>query len=138
LEKPKTQDPMEIFRESLANVPVRVEASPPVIGRAEVLPYPDLIRLWMRLETSEFAASPNLEIAVFDPADKIVSQMFLVEIPQPYQSLTLHLRETPQEGGSYRAEIKLVRDDAVLDTRSIPFDLVFRDPESDAAEKSGE
>ena len=39
------RDPKEIYRESLASIPVNVETEPPVIRRAEVWPYPDLARL---------------------------------------------------------------------------------------------
>ena len=129
-----TQDPMEIYRAALENVPVPVETEPPAFRRAEAWPYPDLARLWLRLETSAFAAFPNLEVTVYDPQDRIVSQMFLVEIRQPYQSFTMHLREKPQAGAEYRMEIKLVRDEEVLDARSIPVKLVFRDLESPSSE----
>jgi hypothetical protein len=62
--------------------------------------------------------------------------MFLVEIRESYQSVTLHLRHAPQPGASYRLEIEMMRDDAILDARQVPFDLVFREPAEAAA--SGE
>ena len=124
---------MEIYRESVANLPSRPEIRPPGIQRAETWPYPDLRRVWVRVETSPFSAFPNLGLSLYDPANQLVSQMFLVEIRQPYQSLTLHLRQDPQEGGQYRLEIELVRDDQTLDTRAIKFDLTYRDPDTGPA-----
>lgn len=122
------EDPIEIYRRSLAEIPTREETSPPVILRAEVWPYPDLQRLWVRVEISPFAAHPNLAFAVSDPEGLIVCTMYIVEAREPYQSVTLHLRQAPRPGECYRLHIELSRDDAVLDERSIPFELVFRNP----------
>lgn len=104
------------------------EEVPPVIRRAEVWPYPDLIRLWVRLETGDFVAYPNLALTVRDPDGQVVSNMFMVEIRQPYQSVTMHLRQPPRPGESYALEIELSRDEAVLDTRTVKFELVYREP----------
>jgi hypothetical protein len=124
-----TRDPIEVYRESLANMPLANESQPPTIQRAEVWPYPDLRRLWLRVETSSFAALPNLEFAAFDPDDELVSYMLMIEIRQPYQSVTLHLRRPPRAGGRYRLEIVLSRDEHELDTRTLGFDLAYRDPQ---------
>jgi len=122
------QDPMQIYRESLASIPVAVEKHPPVIQRAEVWPYPDLVRLWVRVEISGFATYPNLAFAVYDPDDQIVSRMFIVEVRQLYQSLTMHLRQPPRPGARYRLEIELSRDEQTLDTRTLEFELAYREP----------
>ena len=61
------QDPNEIWRASLTEVDARAEKEPPRILRAEVWPYPELNRLWVRLEISPFAAFPNLELILLDP-----------------------------------------------------------------------
>jgi hypothetical protein len=129
----KFKDPKEIHRESLANIPVQVEAYPPVIQRAEVWPYPELDRLWVRVEISNFVAFPNLAFTLYDVQDEVVSTMFQVEIRNTYQSLTMHLRRPPQPGARYRLEIELSREEAVLDTREITFDLVYQDPAKDGA-----
>ena len=128
------KDPKEIYREALANIPLQVEAHPPVIQRAEAWPYPDLDRLWVRLETSGFASFPNLAFTLYGPDGDVVSTMFMVEIRNPYQSLTMHLRLEPRPGEAYRLEIELSRDDAILDTRTLSFDLVYRDPAASQAQ----
>lgn len=125
----RTQDPVEIYRESLANIPAAVEARPPTIRRAEAWPYPELDRLWVRLETDPFAAFPNLSLTLTDPDGLVVSTMFLVEIRQPYQSLTMHLRRSPRPGERYTLEIELSRDEVVLDTQVISLELSFREPQ---------
>ncbi len=127
----QTQDPEEIWRESLSKVPLRVEKHPPVILRAEAWPYPDLRRLWVRLETSPFAAFPNLELILTDAEERVVSSMFIVEVRDVYQSLTLHLRQEPRSGERYRLTILLSRNEDVLDTQVLDFDLVFRDPQGE-------
>ncbi len=123
------QDPIEVYRQALANAPVPTENHPPVIERAEVWPYPDLRRLWVRVQTSPFAAFPNLTFTVTDPDDQIVCVMFMVEIREAYQSVTLHLRQEPRPGAMYRLAIDLERAEALLDRRLIEFPLVFRQPE---------
>jgi len=127
------QDPIELYRQALANAPVPVEEHPPVIERAEVWPYPDLQRLWVRVQTSPFAAFPNLVFTVADPDDQTVCVMFMVEIRESYQSITLHLRQAPRPGEMYRLEIVLERAEAALDRRLIEFPLVFRQPEEATA-----
>lgn len=121
-------DPIEIYRKALAEIPAVVEEHPPVINRAEVWPYPELDRLWVRIETSPFAAFPNLAFTVLDPDGDMVTTMFVVEIRETYQTVTLHLRHAPHPGARYRLEIELSRAEAVLDTRTLEFDLVFRNP----------
>ena len=128
----KLKDPIEIYRDSLAGAPERVEAQPPVIERGEVWPYPGLKRLWVRVQVSAFAAFPNLALTVTDPDGGVACSMFMVEIRDPYQSVTLHLRREPAPGASYRLEIELMRDEAILDTRAIDFELVFREPDRKA------
>ncbi len=125
---PKFRDPKEILDESLANLPPVVEHQPPVIARAEAWPYPDLDKVWVRVETTPFVTYPNLGFAIYDPEGVVVSSMFVVEARNVYQSLTMHLRRPPQAGARYRLEIELSRDDTVLDTRLLEFDLVHQDP----------
>ncbi len=126
---PELEDPIEIYRRSLADLPAPVEAHPPVIQRAEVWPYPELTRLWVRVEISPFAAFPNLAITVLGPDGVVVATMFMVEIRDTYQSVTLHLRQPPQLGEKYVLELELTRDEVELDTYRLEFDLVFRDPQ---------
>lgn len=122
------QNPEEIWQDSLRKAPPRVEEHPPAIQRAEAWPYPDLRRLWVRLETGAFAEFPNLELTLTDAEKRVVSSMFVVEMREAYQSLTLHLREEPHPGERYHLTIVLSRNEEVLDTQELNFDLVFRDP----------
>jgi hypothetical protein len=126
---PELEDPIELYRRSLANLPAPIETHPPVIQRAEVWPYPELTRLWVRVESSPFVAFPNLALGVIGPDETVVATMFMVEIRDAYQSVTLHLRQAPRPGERYALEVELSRDEVVLDTRTLEFDLVFRDPQ---------
>ncbi len=122
------QDPIEIYRASLAELAAREETSPPVVLRAEAWPYPDLQRVWVRIETSPFAAAPDVAFTLTDPDGAVVCSFFIMELPQPYQAVTLHLRQPPRPGAAYRLEIELSRADAVLDQRSVTFELAFKEP----------
>jgi hypothetical protein len=122
------QDPIEVYRQSLASAPKVVEFHPPIIERADVLPYPDLSRIWVRVQTSSFSSSPNLALTLLDPDGTVVSTMFIIEAREPYQSLTLHLRQPPRAEEQYRLEIELSRDEEVLDSRLLSFALVFEEP----------
>ena len=126
---PELEDPIEIYRRSLADLPTPVEEHPPVIQRAEVWPYPELTRLWVRVEIGPFAAFPNLAIRVLGPDEEVVATMFMVEIRDAYQSVTLHLRQPPRPGEKYVLELELARDEVELDTRRLEFNLVFSDPQ---------
>jgi hypothetical protein len=121
------QDPVEVYRRSLASAPRVSELHPPTIERAEVLPYPELSRLWVRVQTSPFSAYPDLLLTLLDPDGTVVSTMYIVEVRESYQSLTLHLRRTPRAGEQYRLQIELSRNGQTLDTRQIDFELTFRE-----------
>ena len=56
--------------------------------------------------------------------------MFMVEIRDAYQSVTLHLRQPPRPGEKYALEIELARDEIELETRRLEFALVFLDPQA--------
>jgi hypothetical protein len=122
------QDPVEVYRQALANAPRVVEAHPPLIERAEAHPYPELTRIWARIQISPFSAYPDLALTLLDPDGIVVATMFVVEAREPYQSLTLHLRRPPRPEEPYRLEIELSRDGDVLDTRILSFALTFQEP----------
>jgi hypothetical protein len=121
------QDPVEVYRQSLASAPQVLELHPPTIDRAEVLPYPELSRLWVRIQISPFSTYPDLLLTLLDPDGTVVSTMFIVEARESYQSLTLHLRQPPRAGEQYRLEIQLSRKGEILDTRKIGFELTFKE-----------
>jgi hypothetical protein len=127
------QDPNEIWRASLTDAGERKEEHPPAIRRAEVWPYPELDRLWVRLEIGPFVAFPNLELILSDPDGNAINSMYMVEVHEAYQSLTLFLRQTPRPGQHYRLTIELTRDEQLLDARDLEFDLIFRDPKGGQA-----
>ena len=127
------QDPMEIYRASLDAIPVIAEERPPAIQRAEVWPYPDLNRLWARVQVGSFARHPDLSFCVVDPDGQTVCTLYMVEIREPYQSITLHLSQPPQPDARYRLEIELIRDEAKLDSRTLEFDLTYREPKAQQA-----
>jgi len=122
------QDPMEIYRASLASVPVTVETSPPRIERAEVWPYPDLQRIWARVQVGRFAEFPDLSFRVIDPNGETACTLYMVEIREMYQSITLHLRREPQPDAAYRLQIELIRGDEQLDARNLDFNLTYTEP----------
>jgi hypothetical protein len=122
------QDPVEVYRQSLASAPPVVEEHSPVIERAEARLYPELTRLWVRIQISPFVTYPDLALSLLDPDGCPVSTMFIVEAREAYQSLTLHLRQPPRADESYRLEIELSRNGEVLDTRLLHFSLTFQEP----------
>jgi hypothetical protein len=102
------------------------------IEKARIFPYPDLTRLWLRIDLSPFTSPPNLEAIIWDPQGEAISSMFLVEWRDPHISLTMHLRRPPQPGKRYTAEFILTGEGgALLDHKEVPFDLVFQEPELD-------
>jgi hypothetical protein len=129
----KLADPIKLYREALADAPIPTEDHPPAIERVEVWPYPDLRRVWARVQISSFAAYPNLALTLRDPDGQVVCAMFMVEIRDPYQSVTLHLRQTPRPGVAYRLEVELTRGESMLDQRAVEFKMVFREPEPKSA-----
>ena len=124
------QNPEEVWAAALGEAPARHEERPPVFLRVEAWPYPDLRRIWVRAEMSPFAAHPNLELKIMDESGQVVSSMFMVEVRDTYQSVTLHLRREPEAGKTYHLGLELTRDEALLDTHTLPFVLAFRDPNS--------
>ena len=132
------QDPMEIYRASLEAIPLIEEKTPPTIERAEVWPYPELDRLWVRVQVGRFASYPDLSFRVIDPQGETISTLYMVDIREPYQSITLHLRQAPQPDARYRLEIELIREDQTLDTRTVDFDLTFREPKADKSDEAKE
>jgi hypothetical protein len=82
----------------------------------------------VRVEITPFAAYPNMLLTALGADGIEVASMLMVEIREPYQSVTLHLRREPRPGERYRMEIELARDEVALDRRSVDFDLLFKEP----------
>ncbi len=108
--------------------PPQPETEPPHIERMAVHPYPDLKRLWVRVQLSYFQRYPNVRLSCLDESGKEVGEMLLVEWRDPYISLTMHLRE-PNPGANYVMRAEVARDEQLLDAQEHPFQLVFSDVE---------
>lgn len=106
------------------------EEHPPRIETVAVYPYPDLTRVWVRMQLSYFKRLPNLELYLYDPDGHLISDMLMVEHRNFYVDVTMHLRATPRPGERYRLEALLIRDEEVLDRKVHEFDLVFVDPKT--------
>ncbi len=103
---------------------------PTRIQRARLYPFPDLTRLWLRVDLSPFTQPPTLEVTVYDAAGAAVAAMLMVEWRDPRISLTLHLRQPPQPGARYTAELRLTdANEQLLDRQEIPFELTFVEPD---------
>lgn len=109
------------------------EDEPPRFLRAQALPYPDLQRVWTRVQLTAFASHPELEMAILDPDGQVVAEMAMVDVQFTYISLTMHLKR-PRPGEPYRLLLRLTRDHTLLDQRSVPFDLVFVERDEAMAE----
>ena len=119
-----------VHPDRMPDIDLPEEEHPPRIEQVEVYPYPDLTRLWIRMQLSYFKRLPNLELYLYDPEDRLISDMLLVEHRNFYVDVTLHLRSEPRPGERYRLEAFLIRDDEVLDHKVHEFPLVFVDPKT--------
>ncbi|MEI2692841.1 MAG: hypothetical protein V9H69_25225 [Anaerolineae bacterium] len=111
---------------SMFNQPIDFvhEDEPPRFLRAQALPYPDLQRVWTRVQLTPFAGHPELEMVILDPEAQVVAEMVMVDVQFTYISLTMHLKR-PRPAEAYHLLLRLTRDHTLLDQRSVPFDLVF-------------
>lgn len=109
------------------------EDEPPRFLRAQALPYPDLQRIWTRVQLTPFAGHPELEMAIIDPDGQPAAAMTMVDVQFTYVSLTMHLKR-PRPGESYHLALRLTRDNTLLDQRAVPFNLVFVERDEAMAE----
>ena len=119
------EQPIEFFHED----------EPPRLLRGQALPYPDLHRVWVRVQLTPFAGHPELEMAILDAEGQAVATMIMVDVQFTYVSLTLHLKH-PQPDAAYALLLRLTRDNTLLDQRLVPFPLTF--VERDAAKAEAE
>ncbi len=109
------------------------EDQPPRFLRAQALPYPDLQRVWTRVQLTPFAGHPELEMVILDPDGEPAATMAMVDVQFTYISLTMHLKR-PRPGEAYTLLLRLTRDNTLLDQRAVPFDLVFVERDEAKAE----
>ena len=117
------------------NAPIDLieESEPPRFVRGQALPYPDLQRVWTRMQLTEFAGHPELELVILGPDDREEAAMVMVDVQFTYVSLTMHLKHS-LPGETYRLLMRLTRDHWLLDQRDISFDLAFVDRDEAKAE----
>jgi len=109
------------------------EDEPPRFLRAQALPYPDLQRVWTRVELTPFSGHPELEMVILDPEGQPEAAMAMVDVQFTYVSLTMHLKR-PRPAEPYTLLLRLTRDHTLLDQRAVPFDLVFVERDEAMAE----
>jgi len=110
-----------------AGITLKFDAGPLRVERMEVHPYPDLRRLWVRVQLSNFATPPNVRLACLNAEGVEVADMLLVEWQDAYISMTMHLRQ-PDPGADYTFRAEVARDEELLDSRDYPFVLEFEEP----------
>ncbi len=115
---------------TIQGINLNYDAGPLRIERMAARPYPDLTRVWARVQLSPFEAPPNVRLVCLDAAGKEVAEMLLVEWRDPYISLTMHLRH-PVPGASYVLRAEVARDGQLLDSQDTPFQLVFEESVGD-------
>jgi hypothetical protein len=98
------------------------------IDRIAVYPYPDLTKLWVRVQLSSFATPVVVEMTCLDQDGGEVSEMLLVDWRDAYISLTMHFKKPPQPGETYALQVQVERDEQVLDSQQFDFPLIFEDP----------
>ncbi len=122
---------METANASMAaGISLKFDAGPLRIERMEVRPYPDLSRIWVRVQLSNFATPPNVRLTCLDAAGNEVADMLLVEWQESYISMTMHLRP-PEPGAEYVLRVEVARDEELQDSKDFPFVLEFAEPDQE-------
>ena len=99
------------------------------VERVAVYPYPDLTRLWVRVQITSFATPVVVELTCMDQDGQEVSDMLLVDWRDPYISLTMHLKKPPQPDAMYTLMVHVERDEQTLVDYHHDFPLTFVDPD---------
>ncbi len=98
------------------------------VERIAIYPYPDLTRLWVRVQLTSFATPVVVEMSCLDPEGREVGSMLLVDWRDPYISLTMHLKRPPQPDARYQFQIRVERGGDMLTQATTTFPLTFVDP----------
>ncbi len=98
------------------------------IERIAVYPYPDLKKLWVRVQLSSFATPVVVQMTCLDQDGREVSNMLLVDWRDDYISLTMHLKKPPVPDALYSLSVQVARDEQILDSQQFDFPLTFVDP----------
>lgn len=96
------------------------------IETVEIHPYPDRRRVFVHIAVTPFEERPNLLMTARDEADKIVSEMSVIETMHHDMEFTMHLRGVDEPTGLYTLtatlyyESKNPPQDEVIEAFDIP------------------
>jgi hypothetical protein len=99
------------------------------VERVAVHPYPDLAKLWVRVQLTSFATPVVVTLTCLDEDRGEVSDMLLVDWRDPYISLTMHLKKSPKPDATYLLRVQVERDEQTLAFHEHTFPLTFVDPD---------
>ncbi len=98
------------------------------VERIAVYPYPDLSKLWVRVQLTSFATPVMVELICRDVEGVEVTDMLLIDWREPYISITMHLKKPPRPDEQYMLEVRVERNGELLTSREHPFPLRYVDP----------
>lgn len=87
------------------------------IERLEATPYPDRVRVLIRLQVTPFQERPNLLLVAHDASDRVVSELNVIETMHCDMEFTMHLRGVNDPAGVYTLTA-----DLFYETRNPPQD----------------
>lgn len=71
------------------------------IEMLEISPYPDRFRVHIHLKVTPFQERPNLVLAIHDEAERLVSEISIIETMHTDMEFTLHIRGKEEPAGLY-------------------------------------
>jgi len=77
------------------------------ITEVGVTPWPDRRRVRVQLRLTPFQERPNLILVAHDEADRIVSELDVIETMSASMEFTLHLRDVEEPAGLYTLTVSL-------------------------------
>lgn len=87
------------------------------IEELQVTPYPDRFRVRIHIKVTPFLERPNLLLIAHNQADKVVSELNIIETMHHDMEFTLHIRENKDPAGVYTLTA-----DLFYETRNPPQD----------------
>jgi hypothetical protein len=81
------------------------------VDNVKAAPYPDGRRVHVEITVTPFRERPNLEIAILDARNKIVSTASAIAIMNFRVALTMHLRDVTDPTGDYTVRVQLYYED---------------------------
>jgi hypothetical protein len=77
------------------------------IEQLEITPYPDRFRVHVHIIVTPFQERPNLILAIHDEADRLVSEINIIETMHADMEFTLHIRNVADPAGVYSLTVDL-------------------------------